>query len=95
MPGPTHKGQQPNSNKDSRRQSRSNEKLPPPQRSRAREDIGTVAVNDDDLLAQNLYLFSTRLAAAAAWRRGELPSTFPFGLCLWLIIALIGGAIAV
>lgn len=92
MPGPTHKGQQPNSNKDSRRQSRSNEKLPP-QRSRAREDIDEAALENFRQFAVNTHIFTHTLLAAAAWRRGELPSTFPFGLCFWLIIASLSAAI--
>lgn len=66
---------------------------PPPQRSRARADSDETAAYVNGKIAVNLHRFSERLAEAAAWRRGELPAHFPFGLSLWLI-ALLGAAIA-
>ena len=65
----------------------------PPRRSRARDDSGEIAASVNDKIAVNLHRFSERLTEAAAWRRGELPPHFPFGLCLWLV-AILGAAIA-
>lgn len=86
--------EQPNSSKKYQVQPQDKEKLPPPHRSRARTDSDEAAANYRSKVAVNLHLFSERLADAAAWRRGELPPDFPFGLCLWLIVAILGTTIA-
>lgn len=90
---PTQSSQQPNSNNDRLDQSSSNAKLPP-QRSRARGDNDENDANRSALFAVNLYRFSTRLAYAAAMRRGELPCNPPFSAWLWLLAVLVIGAAA-
>ena len=85
---------QPNSKNSSDRQTRDNAKSPT-RRSRAREDIDESGARSSALAVVNLHLFSTRLAAAAAWRRGQLPPGFPFGPCLWLLAAIIVGPAAI
>jgi hypothetical protein len=85
---------QPNSKNSSDRQTRDNAKSPT-RRSRAREDIDESGARSNALAVVNLHLFSTRLADAAAWRRGELPPHFPFGLSLWLAAVFFIGLLSV
>lgn len=85
---------QPNNSKKYQVQPHDNEKLPPPHRSRARADSDEAALDNFRRFAINAHIFSSALLSAAAWRRGELPPDFPFGPCLWLIIAMLGVAIS-
>ncbi len=83
---PSASSKQPNSRKQQT-------DVTPPRRSRAREDVGEFEQGNLRKFAVNLHLFSTNLADAAAWKRGELPPRFPFGTCLWLLVALVGVAV--
>ena len=71
---PTQHPKQPNSNNDRPSQSRDNEKLPPPQRSRGAGDVSDSEVRT----AIAAHVFNKRLQTAACWARGELPPDSPF-----------------